>query len=53
MWASFKYTHTGVTVIEFKNNKNGITAPECLCYSDVSHLYAAGLDLSYDNGTEI
>ena len=53
MWSSFDYTHTGVTVIEFKNNENGITAPRCLCYSDVSHLYAAGLDLKYNNGVEL
>ena len=53
MWASFKLTHTGVTVLEFKNNENGVTAPTCLCYSDVSHLYANGLDLKHDNGVEI
>ena len=53
MWASFQYTHTGVTVVEFQNNENGITAPRCLCYSDVSHLYAAGLDLVHDNRIEI
>ena len=53
MWASFVYTHTGVTVLEFKNNENGITAPQCLCYSDVSHLYAEKLDLRHDNGIEI
>lgn len=53
MWASFGYTHTGVTVIEFRNNENGITAPHCLCYSDISHLYAEGLDRIYDNEIEI
>ena len=53
MWASFVYTHTGVTVIEFKNNENGVTAPQCLCYSDISHLYAENLDLRYDNRVEI
>lgn len=53
MWSSFQYTHTGVTVVEFQNNENGITAPRCLCYSDVSHLYASGLDLLYDNRVEI
>ena len=47
MWASFSYNHTGVTVIEFKNNENGITAPKCLTYSDVSHLYAHGPDTDY------
>ena len=53
MWAGFHYTHTGVTVIEFENNENGVTAPRCLCYSDVSHLYANGLDLIHDNRVEI
>ncbi len=53
MWASFQYTHTGVTVIEFENHPNAITAPRCLCFSDVSHLYASGLDLKLDNRIEI
>lgn len=53
MWASFQYTHTGVTVVEFENNANGFTAPRCLCYSDVSHLYASKLDLIHDNRVEI
>ncbi len=53
VWASFAYTHTGVTVLEFKNNENGVTAPQCLCFSDLSHLYAAGLDLKHNNGIEI
>lgn len=51
MWAGFRYTHTGVTVLEFKNNENGVTAPACLCYSDMSHLHAYGPDTLY-NGTK-
>ena len=47
MWAGFGYTHTGVTVLEFRNNPSGITAPQCLCYSDMSHLYAYGPDMSH------
>jgi probable phosphoglycerate mutase len=53
MWASFEYTHTGVTVLKFENYANGITAPRCLCYSDISHLYAAGLDTRYNGKIEI
>ena len=49
MWAGFQMTHTGVTVIEFRNNENGITAPYCRCFSDMSHLYAEGLDMRHDN----
>ena len=53
MWSGFQMTHTGVTVIEFKNNENGVTAPKCLCFSDISHLYAEGLDRIHDNLVEI
>ena len=48
MWAGFHYTHTGVTVLEFRNNEDGFTAPKCLYYSDMSHLYAHGPDMHYD-----
>lgn len=53
MWAGMDYTHTGVTVLEFRNNDNGVTAPKCLCYSDISHLYASGLDTRYNNRMSI
>lgn len=53
VWASFAYTHTGVTVLEFANNENGVTAPKCLCYSDMSHLYSAGLDMIHNNRREV
>ncbi len=49
--ASFSPTHSGVTVLEFKNNANGVTAPKCLCFSDMSHLYAEGIDMKHDNKT--
>ena len=44
MWAGFNYTHTGVTVLEFKNYENGLTAPRCLVYSDMSHIYSSGAE---------
>jgi len=53
MWADFQMTHTGVTVLEFRNRENGVTAPRCLCFSDMSHLYAAGLDMYHDNRIEL
>jgi probable phosphoglycerate mutase len=52
-WASFAPTHTGVTVLEFKNYADGYTAPKCLCFSDMSHLYAEGLDNVHDNHMKI
>lgn len=53
MLASFSYTHTGVTVLNFKNEKNGLTAPRCLLYSDISHLYAHGPDTEYSGHCEV
>ena len=47
MWASFAYNHTGVTVLDFENNENGITAPKVFTYADISHLYAHGPDTDY------
>lgn len=52
-WSTFDMNHTGVTIIEFKNNKDGYTAPICLAVSDTSHLYADRLPLRFANGTKI
>lgn len=53
MWAGFDYCHTGVTILEFKNYENGITAPKCRCYSDLSHFYKDGPDMVYNNTLSI
>ena len=53
MWSSFNFTHTGVTILSFKNYESGFTAPRCLCLSDMSHLYANGLDMNYGNKIEV
>lgn len=53
LWASFSLSHTGVTIVEFRNNENGLTAPQCLCFSDTSHLYREGLDLLHCNRIEM
>lgn len=53
VWAGFEFTHTGVTVIEFRNRNSGFTVPKCLCFSDMSHLYAAGLDMRHYGRVEI
>ena len=42
MWASFDYNFTGVTMLEFKNNADGVTAPTCWYYGDTSHVVAEG-----------
>ena len=49
-WASFSYVnHTGVSVFQFKNNKDGVTSPRCLCMSDISHFYGENLPYQYCN----
>ena len=53
MCASFGYCHTGVTILEFKNNPNGLTAPRCMCFSDMSHYHKEGLPPIYNNRTLI
>ena len=52
-WSSFDITHSGVTVLEFKNYKNGYTAPMCLCLSDTSHLLREGLPFEYNNSIKL
>ena len=49
MCAGTNYCHTGVTILEFANNPDGVTAPRMLCYSDLSHFYKEDLDLCYNN----
>jgi probable phosphoglycerate mutase len=45
-WASFNIAHSSVTLLEFANNADGYTAPQCVCLSDVSHIYKEKLPLS-------
>ena len=47
IWGSFDITHSGISVLEFKNYPNGITLPLCLCMSDTSHLFAGDLPMKY------
>ena len=53
MLSGFGYNHTGVTILSFKNNENGLAAPRCLSYSDISHLYAHGPDMCYNGKFEL
>ena len=45
----FDMTHTGMTVIEFKN-EDGFAFPRILTLSSDSHLYREGLPTKYNNG---
>lgn len=52
-WSSFDMTHSSITILEFRNNPNGLTAPMCLVLSDTSHIYADRLPLQYNNTLDI
>ena len=52
-WSSFNITHSGVTVLRFKNYENGITVPQCLCLSDTSHILREGLPFEYNNSEKL
>lgn len=53
MWTAFDITHTGVTIIEWRNNEEGIVVPQCLCLSDTGHIYGEHLPMRYNNRIEI
>ena len=36
-----------------RKDENGFTAPRCLCYSDMSHLYSEKLDMLHDNRIDV
>ena len=47
--ASFDISHTGVTIIRFSAKEGEIAYPQCLCLSDLSHIYGDGLPMLYHN----
>ena len=49
MSVNFDMGHTGMTVIEFKE-ENGYTIPKVCTMSNDSHLYKDGLPTNYNNG---
>lgn len=49
--ASFDISHTGVSIIRFSGSE--IAYPQCLCLSDLSHIYGDGLPLRYHNHLDI
>ena len=48
-WARFDVSHTGVTVVDFTADENGICVPTMLTLSNDSHLYREGLPTKYNN----
>jgi len=45
-WSSFDIAHSSVTILAFKNNPDGYTAPTCVCLSDISHIYKEKLPIN-------
>lgn len=52
-WSSFDISHSSVTILNFKNNTDGITAPKCICMSDLSHIYSEGLPYEFNNSIKL
>ena len=52
-WSTFTINHTGVTIIDFPNNRDGYTIPRVLAFSDVSHLYGDRLPLQFNNEIDL
>ncbi len=46
----FTMCHTGMTVIDFRGDKDGIVFPKVLTLSNDSHIYKQGLPQRYNNG---
>ena len=45
-WSSFDIAHSSVTILVFRNNPDGYTAAQCLCLSDISHIYKENVPLN-------
>lgn len=50
IWSSFDISHSCMTCIEFKGDKNGICKPKVISFSNDSHLYREGLPTRFENG---
>ena len=45
----YSITHSGVTILDFPDREKGsMCAPCCLCYSDMSHIFAARDELPFE-----
>lgn len=51
--ASFDISHTGISILNFADSGSGVAYPVCLCLSDLSHLYGAGLPMKYHDHFKI
>ncbi len=52
-WSSFRITNTGCCVFHFPETTEGYAVPQCLFWSDISHLAEAGLPLSYNGAVKV
>ena len=48
-WTTMDFCHTGMTVIDFSADKEGLCIPKMLTLSNDSHLYREGLPTKYNN----
>ena len=52
-WATWAFSHSSVSILEFENYENGVTVPRALCISDLSHIYESGLPYKHKNKIDI
>ncbi|MCL2819240.1 MAG: histidine phosphatase family protein [Oscillospiraceae bacterium] len=45
-WAGFDIHHTAVTILNFRNNPDGLTSPQCMCLADMSHIYKENIPVN-------
>ena len=50
---TFDFTHTGVTLLRFNDEGNGIAYPRLLQFSDLSHILAAELPYRFNDTIEV
>jgi len=53
IWTTMKVNHSCMTVVEFKEDKDGFCIPMVLTLSNDSHLYKEGLPTQFENGIYI
>jgi probable phosphoglycerate mutase len=45
-WASFNIAHSSVSIINFGNTADGDVSPQCVCLSDISHIFKNNLPVN-------
>lgn len=52
-WNCFDMTHSAVTILRFQAEDDGYCVPQCIGFSDMSHIYAEDLPMVFQNRIEL